>query len=255
MDRGSHNMTDANIFLEQAGYCVACDKKVIFLATGPYFRNTLKCNSCRCGPRNLALFTVINQYFPNWRSLAIHESSPGKDLVSRRLAGECINYLASQFHPERERGKPYNSSIGVVQTEDLEHQTFADETFDLVITQDVFEHLFRPDLAIKEIARTLRPGGATIMTVPLVMGPKVSRRRASLSNGEISHHFPAEYHGNPVSAEGALVTIDWGYDLPLYLQVHSNLSFLMLKIEDLTRGIGGHLNEVIIGFKANVVDI
>ncbi|WP_371419407.1 methyltransferase domain-containing protein [Bradyrhizobium sp. CCBAU 051011] len=35
---------------------------------------------------------------------------------------------------------------------------FADDTFDLVITQDVFEHIFRPDLAISDIARTLKIG-------------------------------------------------------------------------------------------------
>jgi ubiquinone/menaquinone biosynthesis C-methylase UbiE len=46
-----------------------------------------------------------------------------------------------------------------------EAQSFPAESFDIVVTQDVFENLFAPDRAIKEIARTLRPGGAHIMTV------------------------------------------------------------------------------------------
>jgi len=36
-----------------------------------------------------------------------------------------------------------------VTCKDLEQQTFADETFDLIVTQDVLEHDFRPDLVIK----------------------------------------------------------------------------------------------------------
>lgn len=38
-----------------------------------------------------------------------------------------------------------------VTCEDLEQQTFADETFDLIVTQHVLEHDFRPDLVIKRL--------------------------------------------------------------------------------------------------------
>lgn len=38
--------------------------------------------------------------------------------------------------------------------------TLEDESFDLVISQDVFEHLFNPELAFAEVARTLELGGA-----------------------------------------------------------------------------------------------
>jgi len=45
-----------------------------------------------------------------------------------------------------------------------------DESFDLVITLDVFEHVLRPAKAFAEIARTLKPGGAHIYTVPYYRG-------------------------------------------------------------------------------------
>ena len=36
---------------------------------------------------------------------------------------------------------------------------FADNTFDAVISQAVFEHLQYPELAMQEIRRVLKPGG------------------------------------------------------------------------------------------------
>ena len=55
-----------------------------------------------------------------------------------------------------------------IRFENLEHLSFDNETLDLHITQDVFEHLFDPAAAFREIARTLRPGGAHVFTTPLV---------------------------------------------------------------------------------------
>jgi SAM-dependent methyltransferase len=52
--------------------------------------------------------------------------------------------------------------------EDASALPFAAETFDFVLSIEVFEHLFRPDLAVAEIARVLRPGGTAVITVPNV---------------------------------------------------------------------------------------
>ena len=43
--------------------------------------------------------------------------------------------------------------------------TFQNESFDLFITQDVFEHVMEPNKAFKEIERVLKPGGAHVFTV------------------------------------------------------------------------------------------
>ncbi|MBA2591465.1 MAG: class I SAM-dependent methyltransferase [Gammaproteobacteria bacterium] len=52
-----------------------------------------------------------------------------------------------------------------VTCEDLEQQTFADEAFDLIVTQDVLEHEFPPDLVHQQIGRTLRSGGPHVHTM------------------------------------------------------------------------------------------
>lgn len=249
---------DTAFLFEHAGRCPICERDVTFVANGPYFRNTLRCSVCRSAPRNRALMQVLSRHVPGWRELAIHEGSPGWDSFSKRLLGECAGYIASQF----DEAVPFGSLVeapalpcGRYRSENLEHQTFADESFDVVVTQDVFEHVYRPDLAIREIARTLRPGGAALMTVPIIRRGQASRRRASLQRDTITHHLPPEYHGNPIGKEGSLVTIDWGYDIVTYLQKHSGLCFMMVAIDDIDLGIRADLNEVLVGFKVPMPDL
>jgi SAM-dependent methyltransferase len=45
---------------------------------------------------------------------------------------------------------------------------FPDNSFDSIITSQVFEHVFTPDLFVKEIYRVLKPGGTLLLTVPFV---------------------------------------------------------------------------------------
>jgi SAM-dependent methyltransferase len=50
--------------------------------------------------------------------------------------------------------------------EDAAELPFEDESFDVAICIEVFEHLFAPDKAAAEILRVLRPGGTLIASVP-----------------------------------------------------------------------------------------
>ena len=52
--------------------------------------------------------------------------------------------------------------------QNLEKLTYEDESFDVVITQDVFEHINEPFQAFKEIARVLKPGGGISLRCLLI---------------------------------------------------------------------------------------
>ena len=168
------------------GHCPICEAPSEFVATRDepldarwwpnYFRDHLICVHCGSIPRERALFAVISRFYPNWRDLAIHESSPGNRGASVKLRRECPRYIETQYDPALGLGNIHPERG--YRSEDLEAQTFEDECFDLVITQDVFEHLFDPAQALREIGRTLKPGGAHIFTVPIVNGSKPSVRRA-----------------------------------------------------------------------------
>jgi SAM-dependent methyltransferase len=47
---------------------------------------------------------------------------------------------------------------------DAEALPFADASFDVVVWSEVIEHLMRPELAVWEVSRVLRPGGHLVMT-------------------------------------------------------------------------------------------
>jgi GT2 family glycosyltransferase/SAM-dependent methyltransferase len=104
-----------------------------------------------------------------------------------------------------------------VPCEDLTRLTFADRSFDIVISQDVIEHVPDPAAAFAEIVRVLRPGGAHVFTVPYNPGVPKSIARARLDPHGIEYFLPPAYHGDPIRADGALVFTDFGGDLKTML--------------------------------------
>jgi SAM-dependent methyltransferase len=233
---------------EVPGHCPICEAPTTFSAKFAWFRDHLLCGRCGSVPRERALMIVIEMLYPNWRVLSVHESSPGGRGTSVKLQKECKSYTASQYDPTIAFGSSH-PTLGY-RSENLEAQTFADESFDLVVTQDVFEHLFRPDLAISEIARTLKPAGSHIGTVPIVRKSDRSRRRASIAaNGAITHCLDPEYHGNPIDPRGSLVTIDWGYDITSYLTEKSGLTTMLFVIDDISRGVHAEYIDVVVSRK------
>lgn len=242
----SGDVSTSGVVLENPGYCPTCTSQVIFSAKNAWLRDHYLCSKCGSIPRERALMMTIETFFPTWRDLTIHESSPVGRGASLRLARECKDYVRSQFFPDVARG----SSIGQVRSEDLEQLTFGDESFDIHITQDVLEHVFNPARAFRELARTLRPGGAHIFTTPLVNKQKPSQVRAELpANGQIRHVLPPVYHGNPISPDGALVTVDWGFDICRHIFDACGLFTQIICIDDLSKGIRAEFIEVLVTFK------
>ena len=236
--------------LKNSGYCPTCARNVTFIAQDLYLRASYICSNCGSIPRERALMLVIETYFPSWRDLIIHESSPVDRGASKRLSQECSRYFPSQFFPDSKPG----SIVGKFRCENLEALTFANESIDLHITQDVMEHVFHPSKVFKEIARTLKLGGAHIFTVPIVNKHMPSILRARLNDdGQISHLESPVYHGNPISDKGSLVTVDWGFDICQHIFKSCGLFTHLVYIDDLSKGIRAEYIEVLITVKPNKV--
>jgi SAM-dependent methyltransferase len=186
-------------------------------------------------------------YYPNYRDLVIHETSPGGRGASKKFKKECAQYTASHYYPNFPLGAIHSSGY---RCENLECLTFPDNTFDIFISQDVMEHVFDPGKAFKEIARVLKPGGAHIFTVPIINKTKKSERRASINaDGEVTYLHQAVYHGNPVDAKGALVTMHWGYDIAAFIQHIANTPTVIIQIDDIDKGIRAEYIDVLVSIR------
>jgi SAM-dependent methyltransferase len=167
---------------------------------------------------------------------------------SRNLKRTCKRYSDSHYFPDVEPGTMHQG----FRCENLDKLTFSNNTFDLFITSDVFEHVMNPEKAFAEIARVLKPGGLHIFTMPWYPALRISRRRAMVNDaGEIKHIEEAIYHGNPISSKGSLVTIDWGLDFCDKVYDFSRMTTTIYLERDRSSGLDGEFLEVFISRKAH----
>jgi SAM-dependent methyltransferase len=231
----SGNRMEAN-----PGYCHCCRSNVIFQIRGEWLRDEYICTNCGSIPRQRHLQYILDRYYSGWENLVIHESSSSNAYISQFAPF----YSSSQYLPEIPFGT--QSESGVL-SEDLESLTFADESIDIFITQDVFEHIFSPDKAAKEIARVLKPGGIHVFTAPKYEGLSRSYQRSLVNAaGEVEHIHPPEYHGNPVGDGKALVTWYYGDDFEFLLSMWSGLPVVTYIALDRSLGIDAKHIEVFV---------
>ncbi|WP_312420731.1 class I SAM-dependent methyltransferase [Anaerospora hongkongensis] len=236
---------NSKIIKEYTGYCPCCDKHTRFVSEHEWLRDHYICEYCMSIPRFRAIINRIKRYAVDISQKSVYEAAPGGASSEwlRRNAGE---YLASHYWPNI----PLGSRNGDYICENLEELTFADESFDFVITQDVFEHIFNADKAFKEIKRVLKPGGHHIFTVPYYRGTKTSRRAALSEGGSVIYIKEPVYHGNPISESGSLVTFDWGDDLVEYIYEWTGMATIIYVEKNEHFGLDAEYLEVFISTKA-----
>lgn len=226
------------------GYCPICEAPARFIAEQAWLRDHYLCMACRSIPRQRALVHLLNLLRPDWKKVQIHESSPSLWF----FRDHCPNYSFSYYLEDVAPGASRNG----MRCENLERLTFNDETFDLIITQDVLEHVFEPSRALAEISRVLRPGGMHIFTTPKHQDLLQSRQRARLAGNQVTYLLEPVYHGNPISAEGALVTWDYGADFIGLAERWSGYQTSVYVLHDRRLGIDGEFMDVFVTVKDEV---
>jgi SAM-dependent methyltransferase len=221
-----------------AGWCPCCRANSQFVETGEWLRDQYLCERCHSIPRFRAINLTLDTQFPDWEHTTIHESSPCNDFIRRYCPGYSLSYFFEDV--------PLGAEQRGARCENLEHLTFADSTFDLFVTQDVLEHVFRPDHAVREIMRVVKPGGAHVFTAPKHKGLRKTRQRARLDNGTVVHLLEAEYHGNPIGDGRALVTWDYGDDFELCVFAWCGYPTVSYVVRDRKLGLDGEYLDVFV---------
>ena len=234
---------------EAAAHCPICDGDRTFSSPDDYWscRDKLTAPACEyvvCISRHRALAAALFSIHPRERvaSLKIHESSPAPIGVSLWLKQNCPHYVGSGYFPDH----PFGATVSGLRNENLEAQTFADETFDVVLLMDVMEHLFAPFQALREIRRSLKPGGVCLFTAPTYPDRARSEQVAFLEKGGLRVVGEPEYHGYPQDKNGSLVTWRYGYDLPLRIYRETGYEVEVRRWYSPRKAIVGPMTEVYI---------
>ena len=94
----------------------------------------------------------------------------GSALVADRLSDLSAHYTGVDFgdHHIAFAAKKFEGRHGPLRTSflrgDAEALPFVDRSFDVVVMSEVIEHLLRPERAVWEVGRVLRPGGTYVLT-------------------------------------------------------------------------------------------
>lgn len=183
----------------------------------PAWTETAVCERCGLNSRMRALIDFLHQLADGGRQVDkvyLAERTTPSYRIIKSLFKEVIG--SEYLGPDKAKGSTSISIKGheMVQHEDLTCLSFSDQSFDLIVTQDVFEHIPNYKRAFAECARVLRNDGILVFTIPFFFDQEKTRIRASLCpDGSVEHHFPPEIHGNPVSAQGSLCFQNFGWDI------------------------------------------
>jgi len=232
------------------GFCLVCNAASVFVIdyraggapdTGPNWREDLICRHCHMSNRQRLLAHLAAVEAAGRTEPALYlmeETTPlyrwfrrhfGRVSGSEYIHVDCEpgqHVLPWQLHPGINRTQPLRSLYhaaklglrtllqGGLHHEDVTRLSFPADSFDVIVSGDVFEHVPEPARAFEECVRVLKPNGVLLATFPLDWLRDDSVTRARLSpDGALSLAAAPVYHGNPLSDEGSLVFTDFGWDV------------------------------------------
>ena len=203
-------------FVKVPGFCEVCGKKTQFQldflysdGATPNFRERLVCPKCSLNNRQrYTVSTVLKGYQPG-KKIYMYEqiTSVFRAIQSRVGAG---NVVGSEYISY---GLMSGTKVNGILHEDAEALSFPSESFDVIVSCDVFEHVNDYKKCFAEAVRVLKPDGKMYLSVPFNPNQQNNHRRAEIVKGKLLHYDEPVYHGNPMSEEGSLAFWDYGWDM------------------------------------------
>ena len=200
-----------------SGVCPVCTTPAKFDGFTDNERETGACSNCGAINRQRQIAALIRELHGFGESAPLRFghgfavfNTESTGALHKELSESKIYTCSEYFGSEVTRGSINNG----VMHQDLQALTFGDETFDLVLSSDVLEHMPRPYDAHREIFRILKGGGRHIFTVPFYPWEALDEHRAVERDGEIKYFGEKLYHGDPIRpGEGVLVWTIFGLEM------------------------------------------
>lgn len=167
----------------------------------------VRCVFCGSSAVSQSIVAVLRDRVPNLRQSDAYELSTAGPLLAflRRSARSVV---ASEFVD----GVPYGSIRDGVMCQNIQRLTFADNSFDLCTSTEVFEHVDDDIAGFQETLRVLRPAGHMIFTVPMSSNHATIERTATVG-GQRVNTLPAEFHYDRMQTGGVFCYRNYGRDI------------------------------------------
>jgi SAM-dependent methyltransferase len=191
-----------------AGVCWVCARNSDFHYDRLYsngvdvnWRERLVCEGCGLNNRLRLSAQLIAQMASKNSSIYLTEQvTPLARYLSRRFRKVTMSEYLGDGVASGSR-----NSLGIWH-EDVTSLSFADDSFDHVLSFDVLEHVPDYTRALKEFHRVLKKGGTIMLSAPFSLLSEGNITRARIApDGSIEHLLPPEYHGDPVDPQGGIL--------------------------------------------------
>jgi SAM-dependent methyltransferase len=141
---------------------------------------------------------MLSSLFPGTQSLSTVSNHSGLKIYNldtddafQKIFQNNSGYFCSEYSNANKSGKDIGARKS---TQNVENLTFENEMFDVVISEDMFEHVHDYKIGFQEIFRVLKPGGYHIFTIPF-MFDRPTLIRVNTDGPSDIEILPPEYHG------------------------------------------------------------
>lgn len=202
------------------GFCEFCHKPTTFKVDWlysdgivPNYRERMLCQHCGLNNRQRFIAFLVRKQLEKeaGKTVYLYEQVTGFYKLIYSMYSKDHMIIGSEYlGHSKKKGEVVNG----LRHEDALDLSFQNSSLDLVVSQDVLEHV--PDYlkAIEESYRVLKKGGLFILSIPFHINRDITQQRAKLQDDNVlEYSLPPEYHGNPVDENGSLVFFDYGWDL------------------------------------------
>ena len=211
----------SSIRIHSVGFCPVCSHTSLFLITDKpeLVRNHAVCIRCQSVSRHRGLALCVLRQFSDMgiRRLSDFAHSPGIKILNTsafspiaRALGQASNILNTEYFDDCASGQ---TKDGVL-CQNLENLAIDSSALDLVITEDVFEHVKNIERGFSEVHRVLKIGGRHIFTIPFFFDKPTRHlfEKKKDTDEYVPIILPVEYHGDGL--RGRIPTYHYiGYDM------------------------------------------
>jgi SAM-dependent methyltransferase len=204
------------------GFCFACQKCTQFLSSWELayrvdgnlhvnWREHLLCPHCRLNNRMRASIHLLAETIAPTKESRIYATEQSSPLY--RYLRKYFPFLVGSEYLQ-DTALIGKSDSAKLRDEDLTRLSFPSESFDVILSFDVLEHIPDYRAAFAECARTLKPTGKMLFSAPFDANAASNQIRARLrEDGTIEHLLPPEYHCDPRNPEGCLCFQRFGWQM------------------------------------------